>query len=218
MSNLLITGATGQVGFGVAAAAVARGDRVLALVRSAESAARTADLLPVETIVADPSVSGSSSVITQAIEQFGGVDTVVAPMGAWWQGGASLRQDTAELVELLGAHVVAQHRLIAAAAPYLSNSAGKYVMITGAVGESYSRDSGLLVAAVRAQYALSDVLRHELSDEPWSLHEVRIATRVERVARPGVVTSLQFGEALLAKLDDSSSPLGSLARFPWAQG
>lgn len=51
--------------------------------------------------------------------------------------------------------------------------------------------------AVRAQMGLSEVLRHELKAEPFRVNEVRIATRIERKPRRGVVPSRTAGLAFV---------------------
>ena len=87
-----------------------------------------------------------------------------------------------------------------ASEPFLSDAGGSYTLISGAAGEGSVPGGGLLVVAVRAQYALADVLRRELEGAPFRFNELRIATRIEREERAGVVPSRTAGGHFLPLL------------------
>lgn len=201
-TTVLVTGATGQVGWGVAQAARAAGARLLLTASRPASATRLAREFPEATVVAvDLADHDAGDVVREAIEDGGnGLDHVVAPIGSWWQGGPTLAQPPGELADLLGTYAVAQHLLVQATAPALSRTGGSYTLLTGAAGQRPIPDAGLLVVAVRAQWALAEVLRAELADAPFRFNEVRIRTRIERDARPGVVPSRTAGEAFVELL------------------
>lgn len=193
--TVLVTGATGQVGWGVARAAVRAGARVVLPVR-AGARALGPSLEGPTVVVVECDLTDETSVTR--LRDVGVVDHVAAPLGAWWQKGPSLAQPPRELRDLLAVYVEAQWLLMKTLAPALRQSGGSYTIITGAAGEGMVPDGGLLVTAVRSQYALSKVLRHELAGEPFRVNEVRIACRIERDARPGVVPAEDAGADFVA--------------------
>jgi hypothetical protein len=84
--------------------------------------------------------------------------------------------------------------------------------MTGVAGEASNMPgAGLLIVAVSAQLALSRMLRVELAHEPFRLNEVRIATRVERAPRPGVVPAREAGTTFLEVLGGEAR--GALFRY-----
>ena len=197
--RVLVTGATGNVGWGVAKAATNAGALVMLTTRSERSAETLSTEFPAASIiVADVATTGGSAAISQAITTVGSLDHVVAPIGSWWQRGASLDQAPTELDSLLSTYVGAQLRLTQITAPFLRASGGSYTLVTGAGGEHIIPGSGLLVVAVRSQFALADVLMNELRQDSFRFNEFRIDARVEPDARSGVVPSLTAGEAFVA--------------------
>lgn len=215
---VLVTGVTGNVGWGVAHAARAAGAKVVAPVRAGSSTNGSVQgelggsdhALVVETDFGDP--GSVEHLRDEAVKRFGRVDHVVAPLGAWWQKGGSLAQPPKELRMLLATYVEAQWLLVTTLAPALRDAEGSYTMITGAAGEApLIRGAGLLGVAVAAQHALSRTLRVELASERFRMNEIRIAARVEREPRPGVVVSKTFGADALALLEGSAR--GGLFRY-----
>lgn len=150
------------------------------------------------------------------VQHFGGINHLIAPLGSCWQKGSSLDQPASELRDLLSAYVEAQWLLVKTFAPALRQSQGTYTFITGAAGEAdYISGAGLLVVAVKAQLALSAVLRRELAGEPFCINEVRISRRIERAHRPGVIPSRVAGAALLKAI--TISVTGRLLRYDGSQ-
>lgn len=197
-SVVLVTGATGQVGWGIAHASTQSGARLILPTRSADGVDALRREFPDAMILqADLGTVDGLAVVTDAIDVAGGLDHVVAPIGAWWQKGDTLSQGSHELVSLLGVYVGAQFALAKVAAPHLRRSHGSYTMVTGAAGESVIPGAGLLVVAVRAQYALADVLAEEHREDDFRFNEVRINTRIERTERPGVTAAIKAGQAFV---------------------
>jgi NAD(P)-dependent dehydrogenase (short-subunit alcohol dehydrogenase family) len=217
--TVLVTGVTGEVGWGIAHAAAQRGARLVLPVRRDEVRAGLAREFGPSALVplADFADSGSlARVRDEAASRFGGVDHVVAPLGAWWQKGASLAQPHDEVRALYAAYVDAPWLLLSTLAPALRAARGSFTFVTGVAGEApFIPNAGLLVAAVAAQHALSRVLRHELAGEPFRVNEIRIATRIERAARPGVVPSKSAGATFLDAL--TTERTGALFRYDGAR-
>jgi len=213
---VVVTGVTGNVGWGVAHAARDAGATLALPVRT-----RSADLEPDfggADVVATVDYADPSSVARfrdEVLARRGRIDHVVAPLGAWWQKGASLAQPPSELRGLLGTYVEAQWLLLATMAPALRETKGSYTFVTGAAGESpLIPDAGLLGVAVSAQIALSRTMRLELAREPFRTNEIRIATRIEREARPRVVPARTFGSDILGVLEGAAR--GALFRYSGA--
>ena len=146
-----------------------------------------------DVVVADVGADSDVATLDAAIARAGQLNHVVAPLGAWWQRGPSIDEQPVELDGLLATYTSAQFRLLRTAAPHLRRTNGSYTLVTGAAGEMLLPGTGLLVVAVRAQYALADVLRQELAADPIRFNELRIAARIERTPRPGVIASETLG-------------------------
>jgi NAD(P)-dependent dehydrogenase (short-subunit alcohol dehydrogenase family) len=181
----------------------------------AANAALAAEFGSERTWVAQVDFSREDSLIRlreDSVARFGTIDHVVAPLGAWWNKGPSLDQPLSELRELLSTYVESPWLLLKTMAPALRTSHGSYTFITGSAGEAtHIPGAGLLVAAVGAQLALARMLRHELSAEPFRVNEVRIATRIEREPRPGVVPSRIAGAIFVEFL--TSEARGALFHY-----
>lgn len=140
--------------------------------------------------------------VLRAIAADGGLDHVVVPMGSWWPvGAADVDPSSDELQALLGGYTTRQMRMVEDAAPMLRSSGGSYTLVTGAAGEApHIHGAGLLVAAVKAQLALAERLKAEHEDDGFRFNEFRIAVRVEREPRPGVVPAAEVGRVLVGIL------------------
>jgi NAD(P)-dependent dehydrogenase (short-subunit alcohol dehydrogenase family) len=200
-ATVLVTGATGHVGWGVAQAVAAHGAGLVLTTTTESGGDRLANDFPdARIVVADLTRAHAAPLLVSELAGIGSLDHVVAPIGSWWQKGPAIEQPTEELDDLLATYASAQHRLLTACSHALADSGGSYTMVTGAAGESVIPDAGLLVVAVRAQWALGDVLRHELVDANFRFNEFRIGARIEREPRPGVIPADEAGEAFVELL------------------
>lgn len=220
---ILVTGGTGQVGWGIAHAALDAGATVLLPSRSADGQASLHEGFAaavgegrVHVLHADVGQASGAGPLLDLVEQAGRLDHVVAPMGSWWQKGPTLEQPISEVDALMQAYVTAQLHLAKVTHQPLSQSGsrngGSYTLVTGAAGEHLLPGTGLLVVAVNAQYALARVLMAEHADGPVRYNEVRIATRVERQARPGVVAAKTAGEHFVEVM--AGERRGEVIRYP----
>lgn len=215
---VLITGGTGQVGWGIAHAALGAGATVLLPSRSGdgqaslhEEFAGAVEAGRVHVLHADVGQPSGAGPLLDLVEQAGRLDHVVAPMGSWWQKGPTLEQPISEVDDLMQAYVVAQLHLAKVTHQPLSRSGGSYTLVTGAE-ESLVAGSGLLVVAINAQYALARVLMAEHAGGPVRYNEVRIDTRIERQGRPGVVASKAAGEHFVRVM--AGDRRGEVIRYP----
>lgn len=92
--RVLIPGGTGSVGEGIVRAFLAAGAEVIVPTRSQQRSAEFRDLLGeaadehLHLLVHDyTTFAGAQELVEQIVRRRGGLDSVVAPIGGWWQGG-----------------------------------------------------------------------------------------------------------------------------------
>lgn len=201
----VVTGVTGNVGWGVAQALLDRGASVVAVTRSAASAQAVAESLgshpKLHVEVGDLSLADSAMALGERIAKGGPIDHVVASLGAWWQKGPIVEQTAAEYQQVRAGSLDAQVFAAMAFLPRLRQRQGAtYTLITGAGGHMSLPSTGLIVVAVSGVFGLSRMLRAEHAQDAVRVNEVLIQTRIEREARPGVVPAVEFGAAVAALL------------------
>ena len=202
----VITGATGNVGWGAAQAFAAAGAHVVAAVRGGRGADEVRRLLADErhlVVSADLAHEGGAETLRDAaLSRFGRVDHVVAVLGPWWQKGPVVAQAPAEFRDVMGTFLESHFLLARAFLPVMRAHPGtSYTLVTGAVGEGVVPGAGLLVVAVMGQFGLSRVLRAEHRDDAVRINELRIRARIEKAPRPGVIPSREAGRVFTALED-----------------
>jgi NAD(P)-dependent dehydrogenase (short-subunit alcohol dehydrogenase family) len=197
--RVLVTGVTGNVGFGVAQAMLGAGAQVVSTSRdpAGADAARAALGEGLTVHVGDLSREADAARLRALVLQEP-LDHAVVSLGPWWQGGPIVAQSAAEyrkvMAQSLDGHVFAAQAFL----PALRARAGSsYTIVTGAGGRQSNPGTGLLVIAVAGVYALSRMLRVEHAADAVRVNEVLIATRVEKVPRPRVTAASDFGEAMV---------------------
>lgn len=202
-SVAIVTGASGNVGFGAAAAFAAAGAHVVAPVRGGRSADEVRTLLSDERhelVTADLSLDGGAEALRDAaLARFGRIDHVVAVLGPWWQKGAVVEQSAEEFREVMRTYLESHFLLARALLPAMRSRPGSsYTLVTGAAGEAVVPGSGLLVVAVMGQFGLSRMLRAEHRPDAVRVNELRIRARIEKMPRPGVIPSRDAGAVFTA--------------------
>lgn len=91
---VLVTGASGQIGGGIARQFLLEGARVVAPVRSPKSAESVVEHVApagpdrLEILVSDIADDESGSTVAESLKsKYGNIDHVVSVAGGWWQGG-----------------------------------------------------------------------------------------------------------------------------------
>lgn len=197
--RVLVTGVTGNVGFGVAQAMLAAGAEVVSSSRDAASAeAARAELGEGLTVhVGDLSREDDADRL-RALVLEKPLDHAVVSLGPWWQGGPIVEQSAEEyrkvMAQSLDGHVFAAQAFLPA---LRARPGSSYTIITGVGGKQSNPGTGLLVIAVAGVYALSRMLRAEHASDAVRVNEVLIATRVEKQARARVTKASDFGEAVV---------------------
>jgi NAD(P)-dependent dehydrogenase (short-subunit alcohol dehydrogenase family) len=199
--RVVVTGVTGNIGWGVAKATLEAGAHVIAIVRSASAIESvTASLGNAKNVsfeVGDLSQPIEAQALRDRIAAYGDIDHVVAAIGPWWQKGPIIDQPFSEFAPvraaLLDAHVYAATAFL----PLLKDRANSsYTIITGAGAHMEIPGTGLLVVAASGVVALSRMLRSEMASSKVRVNEVLIQTRIEREPRDGVTHAPIFGAKL----------------------
>lgn len=202
--QVVVFGATGNVGHGAAEAFAEAGATVIAPTRNAEGAsaiertfAGRGKVVPVIGDISHP--DEASKLHAKILENHAPVDHVFVALGPWWQEGALAGQPPEVWSKvrrmLLDGHVHAAALFL----PPLSRRPGtSYTLVTGMGAHQYIPNTSLLFVATNGVLALSKVIREEHANDDVRVNELLIGTRVEKQARPGVVPSAVFGRAALA--------------------
>jgi NAD(P)-dependent dehydrogenase (short-subunit alcohol dehydrogenase family) len=204
--RVVVTGVTGNVGWGVAKAALRNDAHVIAIVRSASSiesvpaSLGNSERLSFE--VGDLSKPSEAQALHDRVAAHGNIDHVVAAIGPWWQKGPIIEQPLSEYASvreaLLDPHVYAATAFL----PLLKDRDGSsYTIITGAAAHMELPGTGLLVVAVSGVVALSRMLRSETAGNKVRVNEILIKTRIEKEPRAGVTHAPIFGEKVAALMN-----------------
>jgi NAD(P)-dependent dehydrogenase (short-subunit alcohol dehydrogenase family) len=204
--KVLVTGVTGNVGWGIARALLTQGHHVVAATRSLERAqdlaVGIASAGKLDFVEVDFSASDSVAQFQQMIQAADPVEHAVVSLGAWWQKGAFVKQDAPEYAAVRTMLLDSQVHAAQAILPALERvKDGSYTIITGAGALSYIQGTSMLYVAMRGVLALSEVLRKEHENGSARVNEIMIKTRIEREARPGVVRAEDFGNAVVSYLN-----------------
>lgn len=163
----LITGASRGLGRSFAEAALAAGDRVVAIARTAEQLDRLADehgrdrVLPLPADVTDR--AAVLAAVEQAVARFGRLDLVVNNAGVMWLGAveefSEQQARVAMEVNFFGALWVTQ-----AVTPHLrAQGAGRLLQVSSVAGVVTGATAGLYSAAKFALEGMSEALAQELA-------------------------------------------------------
>jgi NAD(P)-dependent dehydrogenase (short-subunit alcohol dehydrogenase family) len=199
--RVVVTGISGNIGWGVAHALLTLGADVVGITRDAKTVDAIAASLPnrenLQIEVGDLSDPESAADLAGRIASTGEIDHVVAALGPWWQKGMIVEQSMNEYAEvragLQDAHVHAAMVFI----PLLGKGPNaSYTIITGQGANMAIPGTGLLVIAATAVLGLSRMLREEHKDDTVRVNEVLIRTRIEKAPRAGVIHAPRFGEQI----------------------
>jgi NAD(P)-dependent dehydrogenase (short-subunit alcohol dehydrogenase family) len=202
-TSFFVFGTTGNVGYGAALGLLAAGATVIAPTRTPQGADGIRAAFAgraLHAVVGDVSEPDDALRLRDTIaREYGGIDHVFVALGPWWQGGALADQAATEWSRvramLLDGHVHAATVFL----PLLAKRPGSsYTLATGMGAHRFAPGTSLLHIATHGALALSRVIREEHRAGPTRVNEILIACRIERVARPGVVPSAVFGEAVAA--------------------
>jgi len=209
-NNLLIVGATGDVGQGLVAAALQSGRTVLAASRSAEKLQALADRHPGLRVAAGSLDSEAAAVRLweAAVAAIGGVDAVVVSVNAP-TAAAPLRSLSAEdIAAVLAANLLTHLNAVRAFAPRLAPS-GLYVGVGGGMADFVAPGLAHLSMAQAALRMMYRGFAREYREGPL-MRELLIASMVNGQskrdrAEESWITDIECGRHLCALLDDPAA-------------
>lgn len=196
--RVLVTGVTGNVGWGLAQALLANGATVIGLVRQTEDGSRVAQSLSHSSrflpLVGDLASATGAQAVADQLRAVGGAGHAMMALGGWWQGGPVQKQSPESFAPVRAGILDTQVNAAMTILPILSGTADPtYTIITGAGAKMPIPDAGFTVIAAAGVVGLSMMLRHEGRDGPVRINEVMIQTRIERTAREHVTAAADFG-------------------------
>ncbi|MFM9921244.1 SDR family oxidoreductase [Lacisediminihabitans sp. H27-G8] len=211
--RVLIPGGTGAVGEGVVRAFLTAGAEVIVPTRSEGRSTEFRSLLGdaadehLHLIVHDyTTFAGAKDLVEQIVRFRGGLDSVVAPIGGWWQGGllTEISEDdwASAFTELATTHLA----ILRAALPHLA-AKGAYTVI---VGDSATRPvpgSGLVSMEQAALLMMQRVAAAE-SGESRRVFTLVLGQVTSRLAE-GTVTVGDVGRVAVA-ISGTTAPSGSV--------
>lgn len=204
--RVLIPGGTGGVGEGAVRAYLAAGAQVVVPTRSAGRAGEFRELLGdtatdrLHLFEHDyTGFAGAEKLVTTMVDQLGGVDDVVAPIGGWWQGRRLWEIDEADWQGAFVGLATAHMAVLRAALPRMSRL-GAYSIVVGESAHFPVPGSGLVSMEQTALLMMHRVLAAELQDAKrvFLLELGPVATRFVQAPDPAHVTTTQVGAVAVA--------------------
>jgi 3-oxoacyl-[acyl-carrier protein] reductase len=168
----LVAGGTGRIGRGVVAALLGSGASVVAVGRDPEQLAEIGDgtdagdrLLLADGDLTDP--GEADRIRTAAVERFGGLDSVVAAVGGWWQGPPVWEIDPETWDSITNRNVRSHFVIARSMIPTLLDRPGaSYTFINGTAAESPTPGAALASITSAATLMLMRSLAAEAADHP----------------------------------------------------
>ena len=211
--RVLVPGGTGAVGEGVVRAFLAAGAEVVVPTRSAQRAAEFRDLLGdaadahLHLVVHDyTTFAGAEELVARVVDLRGGLDSVVAPIGGWWQGRTLAEIDEDDWNDAFTGLATAHVAVLRAALPRLS-AAGAYTVIVGDSADRPVPGSGLVSMEQAALQMMQRVAAAE-SGSSRRVFSLVLGPVTSRVAQ-GQVEARDVGEVAVA-LAAGTSPSASI--------
>jgi NAD(P)-dependent dehydrogenase (short-subunit alcohol dehydrogenase family) len=209
----LIPGGTGVVGEGIVRAFLAAGAEVVVPTRSKERSDEFRHLLGaaatehLHLIVHDyTTFAGAEDLVEQLVHFRGGLDSVVAPIGGWWQGGTLAEITESDWSAAFTGLATTHMAVLRAALPHLG-VAGAYIVVVGDSATWPVPGSGLVSMEQAALLMMQRVAAVEAgaSRRVFSLVLGPVTSRLAE----GDVDAGQIGDVAVA-ISASSAPSASI--------
>lgn len=211
MANIVVIGATGDVGHGIVAVLLDRGHRVAAVARTeARLRALHAELGAPERLHVVPGSLGSDAEADRARDAAGAalpaLDGVVVAVNAPRRRAALASLASPEFRDAIGADLVTHFAAVRAFAPALAPG-GVYVGIGGGAADFVLAGAAHLSVAQAGLRMLYRALAHELGPGGVELKELIVASVVNGAstrhgADPAWVTDREIGAQVAAMIED----------------
>ncbi len=235
MNRVLIAGATGGVGSGIAQAFLQAGWHVVVPGRKPEKLEALRQSLSristgkLDTIEHPFDTEDDANLLKKKLsETYGNFDCVVASLGGWWQGQVIWEVNMATWNRILANNLTSHFLAIKAFVPLL-NGGGIYAHINGFSAEQSYAKAGPVAMAAAAQRSLILTLSDELGELNKKVYElilgpINTEDRVRRgFSKPEWLTPTEVGTFIatdlwlkrpaetIQKLQDRNSPLGTIS-------
>lgn len=211
--RVLVPGGTGAVGEGVVRAFLAAGAEVIVPSRSQARADEFRALLGADAtehlhlVVHDYSTfAGAAELVEQTVRYRGGLDSVVAPIGGWWQG-RTLAEVAPDDWETAFTGLTTTHMAVLRSALPRLSGAGAYTIVVGDSATWPVPGSGLVSMEQAALLMMQRVAAAENPDGPRVFSLVLGAVTTRHAA--GAVDAQDVG-AVAAAISASIAPSGSI--------
>ncbi|XP_053402377.1 uncharacterized protein LOC128557874 [Mercenaria mercenaria] len=186
--TIFIPGGCGTVGTGLTRTFLQNGARVAVSSRTQErldefkksmDQAFQSNIILIKEDVS--SESGAKNALEALIKQ-GGVQHVVACMGAWWQGGSLTKQSVEEFDKAINDRARSHFICAKIFLPYLVNIDGSTYTITSGSATEHDwdiPDISLIIVAGGCVYGISQAAQTEFKDTKVAVNEVRIGMFIQ---------------------------------------
>ncbi|HPH66541.1 MAG TPA: SDR family oxidoreductase [Kofleriaceae bacterium] len=215
MKNIVVIGATGLVGGGIAGVLSSVGNRVLALGRNQASLDALQTRFPnVRPLVADiGSDAGAQAAAAAAIAALGTIDVVITSVNPP-RGQMKLRNTTAaQFSEFFNQTIISHFAAARAFLPVIAE-AGAYIAVGGGSADFVWPNYGHISTAQAAQRMLLNVLAAEYTDLKIAVRNYMITAMVHDGSSKEGISAHQVGDNIRALLNDSEYGGKVVLRFP----
>ena len=215
MKNIVVIGATGLVGGGIAGVLCAAGHQVLALGRNRTSLDALQTRFPkLRVLVADiGSDSGAHVAAAGAIAALGTIDVVITSVNPP-RGQMKLRNTTAaQFAEFLNQSVISHFAAARAFLPVIAE-AGAYIAVGGGSADFVWPNFGHISIAQAAQRMMLNALATEYTELKVAVRNYMITASVHDGAGKEGVSAHQVGENMRALLNDAAYGSKVVLRYP----
>ncbi|MEU8612630.1 SDR family oxidoreductase [Actinoplanes sp. NPDC048791] len=211
--RVLVPGGTGAVGEGVVRAFLAAGAEVIVPTRSKERSEEFRDLLGaaadehLHLIVHDyTTFAGAEDLVEQVVRFRGGLDSVVAPIGGWWQGRGLTEITEGDWSDAFTGLATAHMAVLRAALPRLG-STGAYTVVVGDSATWPVPRSGLVSMEQAAVLMMQRVAAAE-AGASRRVYAMVLGPVTSRLAE-GTIEARQVGDVAVA-ISAGSAPSASI--------
>ena len=215
MKNIVVIGATGLVGGGIAGVLSTAGHRVVAIGRNRTSLDALQTRFPlIRPLVADiGSDSGAQAAAAGAIAALGTIDVVITSVNPP-RGKMKLRHTTAaQFAEFLDQSIISHFAAARAFLPVVAE-AGAYVAVGGGSADFVWPNFGHISIAQAAQRMMLNVLATEYAELKIAVRNYMITAMVHDGTGKEGISTHQVGENIRAMLTDAEYGGKVVLRFP----
>eukprot|EP00892_Ulva_mutabilis_P009302 jgi/Ulvmu1/6744/UM030_0079.1 len=185
---VLVTGASGQIGGGIARQFLVEGAKVVAPVRSQTSADSVVEHVApagadrLEVLISNLADETSTSTVATSVKaKYGHIDHFVSVAGGWWGGGELSQQSVEEVKKQLDTFAIPHFLYYKHFAPLLKDdSSSSFTFVSGAGGADYIPSACLLTVGAAALFGISITARGEYAEKAPRINECRLAAFVAR--------------------------------------